>query len=72
VCFWHGAHRNGGPIETAGTLFRAAADMISARCTAVNVSGMTTRPLRLAPKGDDGGFDFPVAVNGHNDRHDLE
>jgi hypothetical protein len=28
--------------------------------------------LRLAPKGDDGRFDFYVAVNGRNDGHDLE
>jgi hypothetical protein len=27
---------------------------------------------RLAPKGDDGRFDFYVAMNGRNDRHDLE
>jgi hypothetical protein len=26
----------------------------------------------LAPKGRDGRFDFYVAVNGRNDRHDLE
>ena len=28
--------------------------------------------LRLAPKGDDGGVDFYVAMNGRNDWHDLE
>ena len=27
---------------------------------------------RLAPKGDDGGFDFYVAMNRRNDWHDLE
>ena len=27
---------------------------------------------RLAPKGDDGGFDLYVAVNGRNDWLDLE
>jgi hypothetical protein len=27
---------------------------------------------RLAPKGDDGGFDFYVAANGRNDWRDLE
>ena len=27
---------------------------------------------RLAPKGDDGRFDFYVAMNGRNDWHDLE
>jgi hypothetical protein len=27
---------------------------------------------RLAPKGDDGRFDFYVAMNGRNDRLDLE
>jgi hypothetical protein len=27
---------------------------------------------RLAPKGDDGRFNFCVAVNGRNDRRDLE
>jgi hypothetical protein len=27
---------------------------------------------RLAPKGDDGGFDFYVATNGRNDWLDLE
>jgi hypothetical protein len=27
---------------------------------------------RLAPKGDDGRFDLCVAVNGRNDRRDLE
>jgi hypothetical protein len=27
---------------------------------------------RLAPKGDDGCFDFYVAVIGGNDRYDLE
>src|SRR6516162_11330930 len=27
---------------------------------------------RLAPKGDDGRFDFSVTTNGCNDRHDLE
>jgi transposase len=31
-------------VETAGTLFRAAVDMMSARCACVNISGMTTRP----------------------------
>ena len=28
--------------------------------------------LRLAPKGDDGGFDLSVAMNGANDLLDLE
>ena len=28
--------------------------------------------LWLAPKGDDGRFDFYVAVNGRSDGHDLE
>src|SRR6516164_3100465 len=27
---------------------------------------------RLAPKGDDGRFDFSIAMNGGNDWHDLE
>jgi hypothetical protein len=27
---------------------------------------------RLAPKGDNGGFDFYVAMNGRGDWHDLE
>jgi hypothetical protein len=27
---------------------------------------------RLAPQGNDGGFDFHVAVNGRNDRLDLQ
>jgi hypothetical protein len=27
---------------------------------------------RLAPKGDDGRFDFSVAMNRCSDRHDLE
>ena len=27
---------------------------------------------RLAPKGDDGRFDLYVAINGRNDRYDLE
>ena len=27
---------------------------------------------RLTPKGDDGRFDFYVAMNGRNDRHDIE
>ena len=27
---------------------------------------------RLVPKGDDGCFDFYVALNGRNDWHDLE
>jgi hypothetical protein len=27
---------------------------------------------RLAPKGDDGRFDFYVVMNGRTDRHDLE
>jgi hypothetical protein len=27
---------------------------------------------RLAPKGDDGGFDLYVVMNGRNDWHDLE
>jgi hypothetical protein len=27
---------------------------------------------RLAPKGDDGRFDFRIAMNGRNDWHDLE
>jgi hypothetical protein len=27
---------------------------------------------RLAPKGDDGRFDFYVVMNGRNDWHDLE
>src|SRR5262249_21664776 len=29
-------------------------------------------PSRLAPKGDDGGFDFYVATNGRRDWRDLE
>jgi hypothetical protein len=29
-------------------------------------------PSRLAPKGDDGRFDLYVAMNGRNDRLDLE
>jgi hypothetical protein len=27
---------------------------------------------RLAPKGDNGRFDFYLAMNGRNDRYDLE
>jgi hypothetical protein len=27
---------------------------------------------RLAPQGDDGRFDFYIAMNGHWDGHDLE
>ena len=27
---------------------------------------------QLAPKADDGRFDFGVVMNGRNDRHDLE
>jgi hypothetical protein len=46
--------------------------MIGARCANVNASGMTTRLPRLAPKGDDGRFDFSVAMNGRNDWRDLE
>jgi hypothetical protein len=40
--------------------------MIGPRCANVNASE------RLAPKGDDGGFDFSFAMNGRNDWYDLE
>jgi hypothetical protein len=54
-------------LSTAGTLFRAAADMIGARCAVMKKSGGTTSS---PPKGGDGRFDLCVAMR--NDRHDLE
>jgi hypothetical protein len=42
--------------------------MIGARCASVNIFGMETRPPpELAPKGDDGCFDFRVPMNACND-----
>jgi hypothetical protein len=53
-------------------LARAAADMIGARCAVMNAFGMTTRPPPGSRKGDDGRFDFYVAVNGRGNWLDLQ
>jgi hypothetical protein len=47
--------------------------MIDARCANVNAAGGTYKAAsRLAPNGDDGRFDFYVAMNGRFDRLHLE
>jgi hypothetical protein len=62
-----------GKEETAGSLCRAAANMIGGRRAPVNTSGMATRPSRRArAKTYDGRFDFYVVMNGRNDWRDLE
>jgi hypothetical protein len=52
------------PLQPTGMLFRAAANMIGARCTAMNPSGMTTRPtFRAASPCRTAGRLEPAACN---------
>jgi hypothetical protein len=53
-------------------LFRAAANMIGARCTNVNTSHGDEAASRLAPKGGDGRFDLYVVMNGRDGCRDFE